>query len=316
LKAPRPAPLDALALALATALAAVVYLPRLPPSADGLLRGSRALEPLIAWAASRPLRAALAGLAYLLLGACMTLLARRALAARRRAGWAPRAAGALALVAGSARWALGAALDLLHNAWFAPESLSPAEPALTWLALAWTCLAGLRAAEAAVAWAAAGASPARAVAFAGALLVPGMALDAWARLAYDAGAASLEGAARLPPAPAGFRGLAVLAVDAGKPVVHEAALPLGEPGRSDYGRARLSAAERFLERGRSVYRRAALRFLYSGRAFELDADGLRRALLAGLEDGDPLAATLLLEQAGCAPTADAGRLLAALGELG
>lgn len=313
--------LEACAVAASLALAAAFYLPRLPASLDGLLprrAGFSLFARLVAAGQTRQGRAAAMAAAYLALLLAAVSLARRARAAWRRfkpqltaAGRGERLARAVCALAGfylllrAARFGLAAALDLLQNAFYPPESLSLAEPLWTWLAFLVFTAAFLRAAAALLEWTLSGGPLALELArewagWTAALVAPGLALYLWGAAAYDAGKPSLAAAAALPPPPAGVRRLAILTEAEGKPSQEPFTLALGVPGQSDYSQQRLDAAERFLSRGRSVYARAARRFLYSGRAFAMDAPGLRRALSAGAAAGDPLARTLLLEHLGCA----------------
>jgi hypothetical protein len=321
-------PLDAAALGLAVALTAAFWLPRLPPGLGGIVprrAGFGLLSALIDGAQTRAGRAGAMAAAYALLLVCAGVLAARVRAHWRRfapglaaVGWMERAARLVCLLAGfyllarGARFGLAAALDILQNAFYAPESMRLAEPLWTALAFAWFCVVFLRAAAALVEWTLSAGPLALELArdwigWAAALIVPGVALFLWSYAAFDAGKPSLAAAAGLPPAPSGARRLAILTQERGRAAQQPFLLDLGRPGETDYGSARLEAVERYLGAGRSVYERPALRFLYSGRTFEMDPDGLRRALERGVALGDPLARTLLLDNLGCAPAGAATR---------
>ena len=327
--------LDAAALAAAAALAIAFWLPRLPASLGAISPRRAGFAPLSALVALQApgTRAAAMAAAYAFMALAALVLALRAREHWRRfapglaaLGWGERAARAVCLAAGvfllarAARFGLTASLDLLQNAFYPPESLSVLEPVWTLLAFAWFGVAFVRAAAALLEWTLSSGPLAAELArdwigWAAALLAPGLALFLWGWAAFDAGKPSLAAAAGLPPPAAGARRLAILTEQDGRPAQQPYTLDLGRPGDTDYDAARLDAAERFLARGRSVYARAALRFLYAGRAFESDPEGLRRALALGLSAGDPLARALLLSHLGCASgSARAHELLDALSD--
>ena len=298
----RPA---AAALAVAAPLAAVLWSARLPASLTGSWPrafGWRAAAAFTAFARSRPGRVTLPLTAYAGLVAAAALLIFE-LRARSRKGdgqrpdrWL-RAAAVVAGCALLARMALVSGLDLLQNVAFAPESMSILEPfaTLAWLfVVSWLAL---RAAAEALA-------PRRAAGFACALAALGLAAQGLAAARFDGGRRGLSQAAALPEPPSGWRAVAILGGDGGKPTQETYQLRLGREGASDYGSARLAAAERYARLGPSVYRRAALSFLYSGYAFEADADGLGRALDLGVSLDDPLARALALDRLACEPATD------------
>lgn len=216
----------------------------------------------------------------------------------RRRTWSPRdflSAGALAaLVVLSARWSASIWLELSMTVWFPYGCLDPLEPAAHLVAFS------------AVAFAA--------MASIGAFLGPRaprplQILYPWtaANLIAAVLASSLYGAWRPEPVAAEERRLFVVLTEES-----------GRPGRSVYdlpvpaAAADADESERRIE-GAGVRRLERLRRLYESRAKLMDADGLRRALLLGVEYGDDLARVLLLEHLSVAPVSSGA--LGALGAL-
>ncbi|MBI4679314.1 MAG: carboxypeptidase regulatory-like domain-containing protein [Elusimicrobia bacterium] len=347
------------ALAAGLGVSVMLTLSRVPASADFLLP-RRSFYPFFAAfmrARQTPgLRFAVSWLALVLIVGAVGLVlwriaavhleAHSAAAARRKTGWVPLAArlvGCL-LIAAAARAALSAWLDVLQNAWFAPESLSPAEPVLALALASGTAFLAARACLAMGGQVLAGAG--RSPSAEGGLAMGGQVLAGAGRSpSAEGGLALVDGgfpavsgggsrgswkAAAVwclsvllcwfaaAAVAAGYGGRLTMALAAGIPAEPSGRLavivltddyevrdvPLGVPGVADYSAESLAELERFGAR-RSVHRLAALRHACAGRALLGDADGMRKAAFESLQAGDPLAGLILLGNLARAPVSPA-----------
>jgi len=136
------------------------------------------------------------------------------------------------------------------------------------------------------------------------LLAASLGLRAWGAR-YDMGRRTLEEAAGLSPG-ASIR-VIMLTERKRKPEHSLHSL-------SVYFPQDLEALRRYSGR-RTVFRRLALRRLYEGLTRGMEAEGLREALLMGLQAGDPAAGLLLLESLSSAPRSpEAARALDSLAD--
>ena len=307
--------LDAGACLAGVGVVLAVWIPRLPAAPDFILTrstGDWLLLPLARVLESQAARAGAAWLALLFMGGSLLLPAaalwrsRRELFSRKETAvkWALFSLGAIALVI-CARWGVSSAVDVVENAWFAPESLQPAEPALLLLiawgfaALLWRALGGwwdrvfFRKIER---WTLA-------------LAVFAFFIDMMGRGLYDAGKRSLAEAARLPVPERRGRLVLIFKEEERRPAVERHEILLGVPEKTQYSSDSLAAVEGYASRRKTVFRRAALRYLYGGYTLQMDAGGLRRVLARGDRDGDVLARALLLDNLAVAPVDDAARSL-------
>ncbi len=296
------------AFAASLALTAVFVLPRLPPSLDMILP-RRAGFWLFSAAMSRKNGleiGALGLLALSLIAAAVPLWKRRrnlrAAAASKRAGAALLWLVGLVFIG---RLCVAAAVDLIQNAWFLPESVDLREPLLTWALCFCALFLFLRAAGSVLAWSLDRDAKARAAAWSAALLALGLSVRALSFNRYDAGKNSLREAAGLSAGSRFTRTFVVLTEKSGAPDYEVHQLEIGVPGQSEFSPESLGAVARYVMTRPSVFRLAGLRYLYGGCTMEMDPAGLRAALAAGHTLGDPAARVLLLENLAFAPPNEA-----------
>ncbi len=309
----------------AAGLTAALMEPRLPPSADFLLPrhwGFWLFRPLIAlgaapWAARAVSLFCLGCLALsaALLAASAAPQTKAAWPGLRARGWqvvlGRLAAAAVGLLAGlaAARLACSLFVGVVENAWFLPQSVDWREPLALWLALFFALSMAAAAACRFWVWTLAERlepSDCRGFAAPAAVLLVGwLTFGSFAAWRWDEARPGLAAAAGFVQST--LRERRVLVLDGRAPRLHR--LDLGEPGEIDYSRHNLQAALQYAGAGESVWRLAALRYLYGGETVEMDAEGLRRALALGDRLGDPLASALLLENLRTAPLTDDDRAL-------
>lgn len=217
------------------------------------------------------------------------------------------AAGAVGVlvIAAACRLACSLFVEVIENAWFFSQSADLREPLALWLSLALCLALGLRTAagfwtwilgerpdlSAAPAWAAPGAV----------LLCAWLSFGGFAAWRWDEARPSLGAAAGFVASTPRRRRVVVLVEDGGKPSPELHVVDFAAPGEIDYGENNLAAAEAYVRRGSSVWRLAALRYLYGGQTLQMDAGALRRALSLGAGLGDGLAAATLAENLAQAP---------------
>jgi len=309
------------AAASAFAVAGILTLERLPPSADFILprrAGFGVFRAAMRVADSPVLRTSVVWSAAALIGLCALILLWRAV---REVGaeWLnfksrglPAALGAGAFLGGllvlawAFRFCASLWVDIVQNAWFAPESVDWREPLCTFAALWVAAAAGLKAAGSLLRWTIREGAPARSQArraafFGGGLLLAGLALYGWGCWRYDLRRGSLAEAARLSSSRPVGRTILVLAEKRGRPEVEARSLEYAPAGKTDFSSESLAAVERYASGPRTVFTLPALRWLYWGYTIEMRAEDLRRALLLGHRLGDPLARLLLLESLIVAP---------------
>ena len=310
------------AVASAFAVAGVLTLERLPPSADFILprRPGFWLFHAAMRVADSPLsRTAVVWGAAALILLCALALVWRA-AQEVRAEWPALKSGlglnlglkacafllGLCALAWTFRFCASLWVELVQNAWFAPESVDLREPLVTFAALVAAAAVSLKAAGGLLRWtiregARARSQARRAAAFGGGLLLAGLALYGWAGARYDLRRKSLAEAAGMAPSTPARRTVLVLVEKRGRPEVEVHSLESGLEGEAEPTAESLAAVERYASGRRTVFTLSALRFLYGRRTMEMRAEDLRRALLLGHRLGDPLARLLLLESLAVAP---------------
>lgn len=306
--------LDLGAAAAGTGAMLAVWVQRLPTAPDFILARapgdylilpaarlfeSSAARVLAVYAALALLVGALAAPAWVLWRGRSELFDAARPARRRGRRLALFFCGAVALLL-AARWGASAGVDVIENALFTPESLDPVEPLLVFAAAAGFAMALWRSLGSWWGRVFSGRGGRPAAALAAAALV----CEAGARLLFDAGQPSLAAAAAMPEVPRRGRLVLVLREEDGRPSVDAHAIVIGASEQTQYSSQTLAAVERYLSRRRTVFRRAALRYLYAGYTLEMDAAGLRRALSRGEQDGDVLARALLLDNLSAAPPAE------------
>lgn len=302
------------ALAVGLCCSAALLLGRLPQSAEFMLprRPGFAFFKLAIRAAQSPgpkagvwwaalaaiLLTALAALWRLFLGLSSSWPPK----SRSLVSWVLRAAAGaagLCALALASRFALVLGLDLIQNAWFPPQSMDLLEPLAAFFlffsvaaAFLGSAAAALRCCFSAPPWRGAlGSAAAWAAAFMGPILV----LHALASFRYDIRHKTLAGAAGFSGRARSAQTVVMLTEKEGRPDYE--VYPMETP----YAPESLEAVERYLAGRRTVFTRAALRFLYDGYAVRMDAQRLRPALFLGHLEGDPVARLLLLDNLACAP---------------
>jgi hypothetical protein len=209
----------------------------------------------------------------------------------------------------AARFTVGLGLDLIQNVWFFPESLDILEPLATFLVLfivAWLFLEALS--NLIRALLAQGSHARKAFALAGAIILPGAVLYAWAWSHYDLGKKSVAEAAGLSQTRIS-KAFLILTEKEGRSgyEVH--------PLQTRYTPENLRALIRYVAGHRTVFTRAALRLLYEGEGMAMDAGALRLVFLLGYQAGDPMARFLLLDSlSSAAPSAGTTLLLDAVAD--
>lgn len=210
--------------------------------------------------------------------------------------WRPQkaafSAGALAAAGVGGYLTAALLLKLIGGVWFGPESLdwrASAAAFLAVLAVTGACAGSVRALLE-------GRFFAPAAFLSAALVFWGAAHWRW-----DAGKKNLARAAGIENQPRRTRTLIVLTQSAAGPESDVRPLPLGLAGEADYSTESLEALKAYIARGRTFFTRQARRHLYSAYSLRMEPENLRRALLEGHRDGDPLAALLLLGHLSTAP---------------
>lgn len=294
-----PRLLASCAAAAGLALTALFLLPRLPHSLDLIVPRrpffgafARAVESGRALESSAVVLLWLAALAAAF---SVGLWTRAAWPLLRKNPGRAAAAPAGVIVAGLlASFFVFTAIDVVQNAWFFPESLDWREPLLILSVLALASALLVVQVRASCAWAAGGGRRGAAVWPLAALLAAGAGARAWAIVSCDAGRVSLAEAARLSAEPPRGRVFVVFIEKDGRPDAEVHRMELGAAGASQLSEENLAALKRYAARP-SVYRLAALRYLYAAYTIAMQPAELRRELWRGVEAGEP-AARLLLTQ--------------------
>lgn len=290
----------------ASAVALMLVLARVPPSADLILPRRhffRLFRAAIAAQQSAALSAALSWLALLLMLAAAAGLVWRVKASAGRLGL-PRGAAiaaGLALLGAGARLALKLWLDMIQNVWSGAEGVGVGEAAGAFLAAfsagLFVYCSGLALAR--------GKALARLTGLCGALIFSTAGLYCWACARYDLRADSLSSAAGIAAEPSETRTAVLLTqAEGGRADYEVRTVALGSPGEADYSSVALERLRRYVSGPKTVLSLRAARHLYNGYTARMEPAALRSSLLLAHEKGDLLARLLLLDNLVHAPLND------------